>query len=76
MRICPSCNESYTYFNSYFGIDMCTSCGWSEDIESNEEIIESDFSGNFFKGKGNLDSLKEKEVERKKEEIGETSVSN
>ena len=69
MRICPNCNESYTYFNSFFGIDMCTSCGWSEDIDSNEQISASDVSGNFFKNKINLESLKEPEVKKEKEEI-------
>ena len=33
MKICPSCKESYTYFNSYFGVEMCTNCWWSEDME-------------------------------------------
>jgi len=76
MRICPSCNESYTYFNSYFGIDMCTSCGWSEDIDNNEGFSESNFTNNFFKEKDDLNSFKEKEVETKKEEISESSILN
>jgi uncharacterized Zn ribbon protein len=75
MRICPSCNESYTYFNSYFGIDMCTSCGWSEDIESNEDASVPDLSGNFFKEREIIDSLKEKKPLSQAEEISESSMS-
>ena len=69
MRICPNCNESYTYFNSYFGIDMCTSCGWSEDIDNNEEILKTDKSDKVFS------ILKEKEVFSKIEEIHKSFVS-
>ena len=74
MRICPNCNESYTYFNSYFGIDICTSCGWSEDIDSNQEVSKLELSENFFKGRENMDLLlKEQKTENKKEELNKSS---
>jgi len=70
MKICPNCNESYTYFNSYFGVEMCTNCWWSEDVESYIHAKESDFSNESSQDKNNPKTFKE----TKKEKIAYTNA--
>ena len=58
MKICPGCKESYTYFNSYFGVEMCTNCWWSEDVENYIHASETDSSNESIQDENNPDPFK------------------